>query len=173
MKNTNIRLNKHNLEVLSKIESDLNFKLNELPDVKWNSLGYKSENGIITRLAILNIVAQTIPEEIFQLNLTMLSLVNLNLKSIDDLFFNIKQLQELYIGGNKLRTIPTSINQLKHLRVLYILEDDLQEFPIINSDLKSLSELSISSKFIKEVPKGFKENLPENCRFYFNNNEIK
>lgn len=86
-------------------------------------------------------------QELLSVTHIYLSLENAN--SIPDEFFNLKTLEELYLGSpyseNNLEFIPDTIKKLKNLRNLNLRRTKISKFPISLTELKNLTVLRLHS----------------------------
>lgn len=66
-------------------------------------------------------------------------------------------LYQLYLGGNKLRSLPLSLIKFTKLNVLSVRHNKLEELPPIINKLQKLTDLNIGSNRIKFLPWQFLE----------------
>ena len=151
-------------EVLSKTEKNaidilekrLNLKLNIIPVMRCNSLGFLIENGKITGLGLYMRDLMEIPEEIKYLK----SLKNLNLswnhiQELPEFIFSLPSLRILDLIGNKLKHISPNINKLEHLEELDLSFNNLRCIPHTIANLKSLKVLNLIHNKLLEIPEPF------------------
>jgi Leucine-rich repeat (LRR) protein len=71
--------------------------------------------------------------------------------SFPDVFL-FKDLNELFLNGNQITTLPARIGELKNLRVLYLTGNQIQEIPSEIGFLENLEKLSIANNAVKVIP---------------------
>src|SRR5699024_6341611 len=80
-----------------------------------------------------------------------LKVLHLSGQDINDISMlgDMDQLEELYLGNNRIDSIPTSIQELKNLKVLYLLENNLAHIDALE-DVVSLEELDLEENHIED-----------------------
>lgn len=80
-------------------------------------------------------------------------LINLKFENIPESIFNLKNILELDLSDNYIKTISPSIVKLSSLRVLSIAYNKFTDFPINICECKNLEDLDISWNKIYCLPK--------------------
>lgn len=74
------------------------------------------------------------------------------LESVPGAVWLVPNLEEVGLGGNKLRTWPAELAQLSHLKVLNLNNNDLTELPPVVCELKSLKVLGLHGNKLRSLP---------------------
>lgn len=69
-------------------------------------------------------------------------------------FFTLKKLDTLYLCGNRLTCIPSSITRLSSLKALHLSGNQIKNFPTDIGALRHLDVLDLSKNLITELPDG-------------------
>ncbi len=152
------QLNEIEKKAIDIIEKRLKFKLNIIPVMKCNSLGFMIEKGNITGLSLYMCDLMKIPEEINYLK--FLKNLNLSWNHIEELpefIFSLSSLKILDLIGNNLKSISPSIHKLENLEELDLSFNNLRSIPNTVTDLKSLKVLNIIHNKLLEIPEPFQE----------------
>jgi len=64
----------------------------------------------------------------------------------------LKNLEELYLGGNKLESLPDNIGNLTNLKKLYLGYNQLKSLPDSIGNLTNLKYLNLSKNQLKDLP---------------------
>ncbi len=83
----------------------------------------------------------------------------LKLHKIDDDLSNFMKLKKLYIGYNKLKSLPKNFGNLRNLEILDISNNQITALPKTIGKLKKLKQLKANRNEIKEIP-----NTIKNCK---------
>lgn len=75
-----------------------------------------------------------------------------NFKTLPAALGNLKNLVELHLTGNQLRSLPNSMSQLQQLERLYCDANDFDYFPTIITTLPRLKYLQISACALQDLP---------------------
>jgi len=89
---------------------------------------------------------------ITNLNATKVSLQGWGLTRVPDFIFNMKNLQYLELGDNKITTLPPEIGQLKTLNMLNLFQNKLTSLPESIGRLKNLDTLLLFENNITTLP---------------------
>ena len=78
------------------------------------------------------------------------------------------RLKELYLFGNKLKTLPVGVfNGLSSLEWLYLPHNKLKTLPVgIFNGLSNLKRLDLDNNKLKTLPMSIKKSLPNDCEIY-------
>ncbi len=90
--------------------------------------------------------------ECFQQRDTVLSLVNLNLKSLPEEIGNLTWLSELNLSSNQLTEVPNSLGNLTRLSKLHLNNNQLTELPGFIGNLTGLRTLKLGNNQLTELP---------------------
>lgn len=94
-----------------------------------------------------------LPPEITKLkNLTTLTLIGNELKTLPLEIGKLQQLESLELPGNKLTSLPESVCALTSLKILYVNDNQLKSLPNHFEKLTSLVELDLSSNQLILLP---------------------
>jgi Leucine-rich repeat (LRR) protein len=79
-------------------------------------------------------------------------LESLDLETIPESIFNLKNISELYLDFNKLKTISSNIAKLTKLDTLFIGRNKFEDFPTSVCECKNLTYLNICGNNITTIP---------------------
>jgi len=95
----------------------------------------------------------TLPAEVFQFSkLTVLTAVQLELKSLPPEIAKLKHLQELYVQQNSLESLPSELGKLSKLKKLNAERNWLRSLPAELGKLKNLEELHLARNKLQDLP---------------------
>jgi hypothetical protein len=80
-----------------------------------------------------------------------LDLSNLSLKEVPSVIFELKDLEFINFGGNKLNSLPSDIKELRKLKTLFFANNDFESVPSVLGDLPELFMLSFKGNKIKHI----------------------
>ncbi|ORY42685.1 L domain-like protein [Neocallimastix californiae] len=149
-KNTNLK--KLNVNSITITPSDINdiSSMSNLKELKINNISEKSLN-----MKLIN-------------NLTGLTSLSLSVHSSDDdkidyIFKDLKNLEYFNLEGNKISSLPESIDNLSQLKYLYIDYNEISKIPDFFSDLENLKFFDAQDNKITKFPEVFSQikNLEE------------
>lgn len=94
------------------------------------------------------------PREILEGNkqLKILRLFQNSLTEIPDDIDRLENLEELYLGKNKLTRLPETLCNLKKLKILSVQYNDLESLPENLGDLENLEQLIVNQNQLKYLP---------------------
>lgn len=128
--------------------------ISELEGIPHLNLSYEIKEGNVSGLLILdNDNMSKIPEVIKELqDLEYLATICIGDLTFPEWIGNLKNLQIIKLGSNKITEIPPCITNLKKLRVLDIGDNPLATVPEIIKDIPSLEDLGLCRLKIKALP---------------------
>ena len=106
-------------------------------------------------------------------NLEVLGLINCDVTSLPVTIGQMTGLEELKLGGNRLRELPSELCSLQNLKILTLWMNDLTFLPRRLGELRRLEGLDISMiDSLKELPESIVE-LTSLKRLYMNNTDLE
>jgi hypothetical protein len=94
-------------------------------------------------------------------NMTTLNLSNKNLLFVPQEAFQLKNVEDLRLNGNKLFDLSPDIQYLKKLRMIDLSDNQFTRFPSCES--KNLLILKMTGNPIEEMPEHFRDGFPHLC----------
>ncbi|NEO79069.1 COR domain-containing protein [Moorena sp. SIO4G3] len=111
-------------------------------------------------------------EEVFELKqLKQLNLSGNKIKSIPESLGNLSNLTELDLGNNQLTNLPESLGNLSNLTELYLGNNQLTNLPEFLGNLSNLTELDLSWNQLTNLPESL-GNLSNLTRLYLWENQL-
>ncbi|KAI1294987.1 Leucine-rich repeat protein soc-2 -like protein [Halotydeus destructor] len=97
-----------------------------------------------------------LPDEVFQLtNLKQLTVTGNKLSSLNPLIVHLVRLEVFHADENQLRELPDSFCGLTHLRELRIQSNKLKRLPDKVGDLRQLKSIKMDENLLEELPDSF------------------
>ncbi|QMW05668.1 leucine-rich repeat domain-containing protein [Spirosoma foliorum] len=112
----------------------------------------------LSRISFVNLddnFLNSIPKDLYRMELTSLSISNNEIGELSDDFNSLSHLNFLYLNGNKLKRLPKSFAELEFLTILNLSDNQFVKFPRVISKLKNLEDLYISRNRLHIFPKNF------------------
>ena len=89
-----------------------------------------------------------------------------------DIFTKFFDVEELYLAENKIKSIPSKIDQLKNLKILDLVGNNIRSIPKALIKVTKLNELHLSNNKITQIP-AFISDLTNLKHFYLDHNQIQ
>jgi len=143
------------LEVLQQLEKSRGWKLMQLQDIQWDTMGgYQlNSNNELIGLGLSNFALVEVPQEVYKFkNLNKLYLGDNQLSTLSEDIKYLKQLRVLYLRNNKLTFLPADINQLSQLQTLDLGNNLLASLPKEVASLNQLRELYLDKNPLQSPP---------------------
>lgn len=145
-------------DVLNIIEARIKSKLNILPIIKCNSVGFEIQNNTVIGLSLYMCNLSEIPSEIQYLPcLKMLNLSWNHLEEIPPFLSRLQTLNTLDFIGNNISKISPNIDRLENLEEFDISFNNLKTIPSTLANLRSIKRLNLIHNSIIEIPKTFQK----------------
>lgn len=110
--------------------------------------------GNLPQLNSMNLgsnLLQSIPSQAANLKLTILDLSNNQLQEFPDVCYpELTHLSEIYVDKNKIKEIPSEINNLQSLKILHIADNLLSVIPGEIVDCHKLKELNLKNNVLTD-----------------------
>lgn len=141
------------VDILKKLEKEIQHQIPFTEVLQPNHTGYIEENGNVTGLNLYKCKLTKIPDQIFKLlTLKMLLLRRNNLIELPKEIGFLTQLEILDLRINQLKNLPHAICLLQNLKYINISSNSLFSIPKSIGNLKSLELLNLSNNKLKSVP---------------------
>lgn len=146
--------NLHSLSIGHNLFSEIPKAIYSLKSLKWLSLGGQVSSRIFYYSK------PKIPFEVLDpkiTELTNLTFLDLSYNQFNNLRYlaKLKNLTELYLGGNDLIEIPNFLSQLPCLTHLYLNDNQLNQLPEWFSQLTNLIHLDLADNQLTQLPEWF------------------
>lgn len=131
-----------------------------------------SELDNLELLSLDDPLINSIPKELFNLNLKELIISNTKIKTVPKEIEKLSNLFILDLGYNNIDSIPEEIKNLSNLQELILSDNNFIKFPQEVIAIPNLAELDLSDNKITTLPKNIK-NFSNLQKLVLENNKIK
>ena len=140
-------------EALELLENHIEVSIPELSELERYRFGYEVLNDHITGISLFSCGLSTIPKIIESFSsLNEIYLRGNNLDSIPDELCSLPVLEILDLSENQLKELPDLIRSLSKLRELHLESNQLNNLPASFGDLISLELLDLSENQLGNIP---------------------